>query len=223
MKKILHNNQVIITALAIMIAIAGYLNFSNNNSKNIGMSGQFYEASEEVIANKVQDKDKSGKIASKDNNKNQEVAKGDDVEQANEAKDDVSNPGEAVMVNNNITLDYFYSVKLDREQTRAKNKEELIKVVENDSISENEREVAVNKIIELTSISEKENASEMMLEAKGFKNNVVSIVDGKADVVVDADSITSEEVAQVVDVVNRKTGIEISNIVVTPVNSQNNK
>ena len=41
MKKILRNNQVIITALAIMIAIAGYLNFSNNNAKDIGMSGEF--------------------------------------------------------------------------------------------------------------------------------------------------------------------------------------
>ena len=50
MKKILRNNQVIITALAIMIAIAGYLNFSNKSSKNIGMSGEFYEAKKDVIS-----------------------------------------------------------------------------------------------------------------------------------------------------------------------------
>ena len=59
----------------------------------------------------------------------------------------------------------------------------------------------------------------MMLQAKGYKNTVVSIADEKADVVVDAGSISSEEVAQIADVVNRKTGVDISNIVITPVNS----
>lgn len=188
MKKLLLNNQIIITALAIMIAIAGYLNFSNNNSKNIGMSGEFFEASKEVIAENVEEK----------------------------------TPGEAVLVNSNIKLDYFYAVKLEREQTRAKNKEELIKVAENKTITEKEREVAINKIVELTSNSEKENAAEMMLEAKGFKNTVVSIVDDKVDVVVDRENITSEEVAQIVDVINRKTGIDISKIVVTPINAKEN-
>ena len=80
--------------------------------------------------------------------------------------------------------------------------------------------MAVNKIIELTANSERENAAEMMLEAKGFTNCIVSIVDDKVDVVVDTDTITEEQVAQVVDVVNRKTGISNEKIVVTPVNSK---
>ena len=63
----------------------------------------------------------------------------------------------------------------------------------------------------------------MMLKAKGFTNSVVSIVDGKVDVVIDVDTITEEQVAQVVDVVNRKTGIANDKIVVTPVNSNEEK
>ena len=231
MKKILRNNQVIITALAIMIAIAGYLNFSNNNAKDIGMSGEFYEAKSDIIAtsspkdnkvskSEVNDEDNQEK---KDNSKDattQETLSNKVEEQQLASAEDENNIGEAVLVNSTISLDYFNTVKLNREQTRAKNKEELINIVENDSLSEKEKEVAVNKIIELTANSERENAAEMMLEAKGFTNCIVSIVDDKVDVVVDTDTITEEQVAQVVDVVNRKTGISNEKIVVTPVNSK---
>ena len=237
MKKILRNNQVIITALAIMIAIAGYLNFSNNNSKDIGMSGEFYEAKKDVLRTISPDstKDNLNKNTSKkeekiqenisdENQKKTEETLSDNVDEKQVAStEDDGNIGEAVLVNSNISLDYFYTVKLNREQNRAKSKEELINVVENEALSEKEKEIAVNKIIELTANSERENAAEMMLEAKGFTNSIVSIVDGKADVVVDADTITEEQVAQVVDVVNRKTGISNDKIVVTPVNSKEDK
>ena len=222
MKKILRNNQVIITALAIMIAIAGYLNFSNKSSKNIGMSGEFYEAKKDVISTK-EPKETEGAQAKSEENDIEEVINSKVEEQEVADNSEGDNIGEAVLVNSNISLDYFYTVKLNREQTRAKNKEELIKVAENNELSDKEKEIAVNKIIELTANSERENASEMMLKAKGFTNSVVSIVDGKVDVVIDADTITEEQVAQVVDVVNRKTGIANDKIVVTPVNSNEKK
>ena len=60
----------------------------------------------------------------------------------------------------------------------------------------------------------------MMLQARGFENCVVSVVDGKADVIVDTSTITDEQVAQIVDIVNRKTGIANRNIVITPVKAK---
>lgn len=198
MKKLLFSNQVIITGLAIMIAIVGYLNFSSN-SKDIGISGEFFEANEEVVAEKTEQK----KV---------DLKKEDEESIDNEKQ----NPGEAVMASSNIKLDYFYTVKLDREQTRAKSKDELLKIAENKAIKEDERQMAVDKIVELTANAEKENASELMLEAKGFEKTVVSLVDGKVDVLVNKKKLTSEEVAQIVDIVNRKTGVDISKIVVTP-------
>lgn len=199
MKKLLFSNQVIITGLAIMIAIVGYLNFSSN-SKDIGISGEFFEANEEVVAEKTEQK----KV---------DLKKEDEESIDNEKQ----NPGEAVMASSNIKLDYFYTVKLDREQTRAKSKDELLKIAENKAIKEDERQMAVDKIVELTANAEKENASELMLEAKGFEKTVVSLVDGKVDVLVNKKKLTSEEVAQIVDIVNRKTGVDISKIVVTPI------
>ena len=237
MKKIFRSNQVIITALAIMIAIAGYLNFSNKGTSDTGLNSKYYEAKKEMVIddlNNITTKPQDTKLDNKDSES--EDTKKEKTEKSTEdviAKgkvegesvvanktEDTSSIGEAVMVNSNTSMNYFYNAKLNREQTRAKNKEELIEVVENTSLSDNKKEQAVNKIIELTANSERENAAEMMLQARGFENCVVSVVDGKADVIVDTNTITDEEVAQIVDIVNRKTGIANRNIVITPVNAK---
>ncbi|MBE5936319.1 MAG: SpoIIIAH-like family protein [Lachnospiraceae bacterium] len=258
MKRIFRNNQVIITSLAIMIAIAGYLNFTNESTERVGVTSEYYKAegdfkggeiktnesdgsainnAESDLNEKKDSKIDNGELGDKDNmkddnkkeNSNEEnndkeivvsqgEVEGEMVEVGTE--NNSGDIGEAVMVNSTASMNYFYNAKLNREQARAKNKEDLIEVVENTAIDEDKKEAAVNKIIELTANSERENAAEMMLKARGFDNSVVSIVDGKADVIVDAKTITEEEVAQIVDIVNRKTGIENKNIVVTPVNSK---
>ena len=51
MKKIMKNNQVIITSLAIMIAIAGYLNFSDAEVANMGVTSNYYQAEKEMEKN----------------------------------------------------------------------------------------------------------------------------------------------------------------------------
>ena len=57
----------------------------------------------------------------------------------------------------------------------------------------------------------------IIIEAKGFENAMVSISNGNADVIVDSKNLTDKEIAQIEDIVKRKTGIESANIVITPV------
>jgi stage III sporulation protein AH len=242
MKKLMHNNQVIITALAIMIAIAGYLNFAGKGVGEVDKS-QYYQASSKKIVddfyNVVDSDEKEVKNSAKEEKKETEQHSDNQENTDNSTEkmvetsgsintqieetgniENTENIGEAVIVNSTISKNYFEQAKLDREQERAKSKEELSRMAADMSLSDEKKEEALNKIVELTANSERENASEMMLEAKGYNNCVVCIVDGKVDVVVDATSITEEEVAQIVDIVKRKTGVESRDIIVTPVNSK---
>ncbi len=130
------------------------------------------------------------------------------------------NPGEAVLVSNALDADYFASAKLTREQNRAKNKEELMTIINNASIASADKKKAIKQVAKLTDISEKENATELMLQAKGFTECVVSIENGNADVVVDGQNLTEQQIAQIEDIVRRKTGIRAENIVITPVSLQ---
>ena len=72
-------------------------------------------------------------------------------------------------------------------------------------------------MVAMATNSEMETATETLLQAKGFSNVMVSITENSADVVVDAADLTEAQVAQISDIINRKTGITYDNIVITPV------
>lgn len=63
-------------------------------------------------------------------------------------------------------------------------------------------------------------AAELMLEAKGFNNVIVSILNDKVDVVVERESLTETEIAQIEDIVTRKTDVPVTNLTITPVESR---
>lgn len=127
----------------------------------------------------------------------------------------LENPGEAVLTSGMNVSDYISNVQLSREQVRARNKETLMNLINNPSIEESAKQEAIKEMIDMTAISEKENAAETLLLAKGFADPVVSISNGKVDVVINASSITDPERAQIEDIVKRKTEVGAENIVIT--------
>ena len=254
-KNVVKKNQIIITALAIMIVVAGYLNFTGQEISTSGLVSS--QKNENVFADatatpketakmkKEQQKTQDSANASSKSNKKQisKTKKGTqdaketttDISAEDEGKDDYTvtdsgevvaseeNPGEAVMVSNSIGNDYFSSAKLAREQSRAKNKETLMEIINNKSLDAKEKKTAVNQVAAITDAAEKENAAELMLEAKGFEDAVVSITDDSADIVINAGELTSQQIAQVQDIVKRKAGIAADKIVITPVKVKSEK
>ena len=254
-KNVVKKNQIIITALAIMIVVAGYLNFTGQEISTSGLVSS--QKNENVIADatatpketakmkKGQQKTQDSANASSKSNKKQvsKTKKGTqdaketttDISAEDEGKDDYivtdsgevvaseENPGEAVMVSNSIGNDSFSSAKLAREQSRAKNKETLMEIINNKSLDAKEKKTAVNQVAAITDAAEKENAAELMLEAKGFEDAVVSITDDSADIVINAGELTSQQIAQVQDIVKRKAGIAADKIVITPVKVKSEK
>ena len=73
-------------------------------------------------------------------------------------------------------------------------------------------------MVKMTSIAEKEAAAEILLEAKGFSDVVVSINEGAVDVVVNASVLDDAMRAQIEDIVKRKTDISPENIIISTVN-----
>ena len=102
----------------------------------------------------------------------------------------------------------------------ASNKQTLLDIINNVNISEAEKTAASEKMVAITTSSEKEVAAELMLEAKGFNNVIVSILNDKVDVVVERESLTETEIAQIEDIVTRKTDVPVTNLTITPVESR---
>lgn len=233
MKRIFRRNQIIITTLAIMIAAAGYLNYSG---KKEVMGTDIYEAGaleisdEDILAENRAvsgDADSYREIASLDDPMEGDggQAAGSDAANGNAgevSEDDVptDNPGEAVLTGGTSVTEYIANVQLNREQVRARSRETLNAIMNNENLDDASKEAAVQSMLNLTAIAEKENAAETLLMAKGFVDPVVSITDGKADVVISAASITEPQRAQIEDIVKRKTEISAENIVISLLNLQ---
>lgn len=249
MKNLFKKNQLMITALAIMIAIAGYLQFAGtgleeeyltvnddtpytNDAKSVGSGGVITEnyTADGLLDLSAEDLLGLGDIPSLDSDVDIIVddyldvdmdasAKGENASGAQTAKvtpDDDEIPGEAVFTSG-AGVAVLSEAKLLKEQTRAKNKETLLDIINSEGLTDEQKQEAVDTMVRMTAIAEKESAAEILLEAKGFSDVVVSINGDGVDVVVNATTLDEAMRAQIEDIVKRKTDIAAQNIIISTV------
>lgn len=230
---VLKRNQVIITALVIMIAVAGYLNYMDSrapsdpgialndqgeiaalvpDSVDTAMAGTFDGAQvgeltdvTSVWVDEVDDPEIAG--SELDGEASAAEAPGDG--QSTEA-------GEAVFVNNSTDSSYFVQAKLNREQARASEKEILTELINNENVEVAQKSEAADSMLEIQKRIERETAAEAMIESKGFSEVYVRIDDESVDVVVNKEALTDAEIAQIEDIIKRKTGMAEKQIHISP-------
>lgn len=221
MKKIIKRNQFVVTLLAVLIAVAGYLNYTDkltkkekaeevNNTYDTVYEGDDLLTSDEDILSLDVD-------SMQVENENAESNK--DTENVGSAEEEETDePGAAVLTSNGDLSSFTIEARLDREQTRSKNKETLLEVINNEAISNEQKQEAVDAMVALTETSELENSIETVLEAKGYSDVIVTLSDKQADVIVNTAQVSESDRAQIEDVITRKTELNASNIVITPMN-----
>lgn len=217
MKRLFRKNQIIITALAIMIVIAGYLNFTADQTKPVKKEAESQTA-EKLQAENIQAEEAAADAES-------DITSFPDEDLASvsaqaETVTDTETPegekvGEAVLTSSASAGAFSASAKLNREQVRSRNEASLLEIINNTEISEDMKADAIASMNQLTDRAEKELDAEILLDAKGFKDSVVSINDDSVDVIIGAASITEEQRAQIEDIVTRKTERNVSDIVIT--------
>ena len=195
----LKRNQVIITALVVMVGAAGYLNHIGNTE-----SAEVVLTDDQDITGLIPDYDLYGEeIVHNNENKDTETA-------SNENSEDEA--GKAVFVNNSNDTSYFIQAKLEREQARAKQKDILTDMINNNNIEQDKKSTAADEMLKIQERIEKETASEAMIESKGFKEVYVRIDDETVDVVVNKPELSEAEIAQIEDIIKRKTGATVDKI-----------
>ena len=210
MKKIFKKNQFIVTFLAVLIAVAGYLNYADNADKKkeaAKVNGTTYESVYDGDNLLTGDNDIESLDGEDANNKETKESAGEET---------TKEPGAAVLTNGTNLASYMAQARLNREQIRSKNKETLLEVINNNDISEGEKKKSVKSMVKLTELNEKENTIETLLKAKGFDDIVVTISDKQADVIISEKEVDDAKRAQIEDVIKRKAGVSVDNITITP-------
>ena len=187
MKNMVKKNQVMITALALMIAVAGYLNFAGNRitQEEIVTTGSDTVETAKVTGDDSQYEDiqsmDSELVLEEDNYLEQSMddilaeditvdEENADLEAGSDSVEEITGdvPGEAVFTSV-AGMDSLSGAKLLKEQTRAKSRETFLEIINNTNIAEEQKQEAIDGMIELTDVAEKETAAEILLEAKGFE------------------------------------------------------
>lgn len=218
MKKIFKKNQVIITALAIMIAVAGYINYSDSQfgvSKEKKTEDTKETASEtQEIVEEIEslDYDITDETAMVEENQKAQEQEGE-----TETETETETPGEAVLTGSS---NFVAQAKVNREQVRSANKETLLEIINNENLGEEQKQDAVNSMVNMTNLAEQEEAAELLLEAQGFSNIVVNLTGDSADVIVPKEYMEDARRAQIEDIVKRKTSVPAENIVITPLEGE---
>ena len=244
-------NQIMITALAIMIAMAGYLNFAGSKMQEETLvvtdevmtdeeMATLLDISEEDILSDLDGAGTEGDLADVDSETGDiESLEEDAVLTANymeetpgdvvvdlssneeESMDEImeGTPGEAVFTSTQA-VSTLSAAKVLKEQTRAKNKDDLAQIMNNEVLDSVQKEEAVASMVAMAQRSEKEMEAEILLSAKGFTETVVSIGEDSVDVVVCAEELTDAHLAQIMDIVTRKTKVAEENIIISTVSQK---
>lgn len=217
MRRVSGKNRLAIIALAVMIGVAGYMSFADagkdkktkkNGKEQVevisydevagGDSKNVADGSENIAADEAQDTDEGLSEDMELNGPEEEIG------------DAVLTSASAKAVTNNMA-----SVKLTREQNRSKSRETLMDIIGDEALSDEAKKEAADTYVRLNDTIEMETDIETVLAAKGYTDVVVTIGDESVDVTLGAAELDDAEMAQIEDIVTRKTGYNISNVAIS--------
>ena len=236
MKKILKKNQVIIYIIALMLMTAGYLNYTTNvDSKSVETSIQMDSSddmqiadigdatlvnSNDVVSETSENQVSNNEITDNTNNENTTNANNSNtINQENnnttseiEDKEISENSDESIVANSNNNSDYFIKSKLERNTMYSQMLETYEKVLNSSNSLETQKQSATQ---EITKINETKNSimiCENLISTKGFENNIIFVNGESISVIIEAEELKPEEVAQIQNIISREMKAEIENI-----------
>lgn len=209
-------NQIVVYSIVLMLVVAGYLNYiENDNSVEISANTQNTTNLGDatlVSNNKIEeDEYKQANTQEKQEEETNET-KETNSENTEEKEENIEN----IISNVNATLnqvdEYFTNSKLEREKMYSQMLETYQKILENASVSEEQKSIASN---EITKINNNRNAimiCENLIDIKGFEEAVILANGESVNVVIKAKELTAEEIAQIQNIITREMETTIENI-----------
>ena len=233
---VLKRNQVIITALVIMIAVAGYMSWMDSQPEDTigyqltdqGEIAALIPESGDLVLLFPEDYPYHGLIGTPwfDEHNPAIAVIGDEIiwptladiesEIISIGEDNLTEAGEAIFVNTSSDSSFFVQARLNREQSRSSERVILNDIINNANVESDQRARAADVMLEIQRRIERETAAEALIESKGFSEAYVRISDNGVDVIVSKEALTDAELAQIMDIIKRKTGMNETQIHISP-------
>lgn len=206
--KILKKNQIVISVIALMLVAAGYLNYSTQLSQEVSTK----EAEEQYDYAGIGDAKlvDSEEIVGEENTIKETMS---NIEQNTQNEEENKNTENTVQTNANETSnDYFTSSRLEREKMYSEMLESYQKILQNTSIAEAQKSISSKEVANINNTKNAIMIAENLIKTKGFEDVVIFVNDSSVSIVVKAEKLEQNQIAQIQNIISRELNAEISNI-----------
>ena len=207
---VLRKKELVAASLVILIGVAGYLNWSYQDTISVKDGESYIETGKKLgeaqYVSSVSEVEEDGAEDTAE-----ETAAEDAAAEENDGETaDGTNDSAVETVSD--TGGYFEQARLDKETSRSKSLEILNQTAANESFDEEIRKKAGDKILAAAENVEKESAIESVAQSKGYAEICVYIEDDTANVSVRKDGFSQDDVAVLTDIVTDQTNLSAQNI-----------
>lgn len=230
-----------IFSLVLMLGLIGYINYNLNQQALLGTSSELEKYKLTMIEESGMLDDLEDEAAVFGENGTNDIAKKDITREIRDDKNEKEEKSNNVVVvdsksNSRITelakasnaeivetvtskklmgsSSYFIESRLERDKKRSEMVTSLDNIINNHNTGKETKAEALNIKLGTITNTEKEAFIENMIIAKGFNDAIVYLSGQSINIVVDSESLTEKDVAQIVDIVKRETDVIMDNIVI---------
>ena len=211
--KILKRNQLVILVISLMLVTAGYLNFTstNNNEANKDIVAELGDAT--LVSSNNIEKEEENIVENKEEDYEKEEEKEEDI--ATQETDNINEQEEGEKIVETVQEDtYFTTSKLERENIYSQMLETYQEIYNNTNSSSEQKEAAIQEIAKINKTRNAIMIAENLVIAKGFEDIVIFANSNSVSVIIKAEKLDPEQIAQIQNIVSREleVGAEIINI-----------
>ena len=186
--KNIKSNQIILFVVALMLVSAGYLSYS---MKGTPVSSNIVSENEVSSIGDAQ-------LVSSNN-----VIDSNSLNEVSVATSSSSS---------SRTDDYFASSRLGRDTMYSQMIESYQNLLDNQNVSEEQKTVATQEITEINNTQNSIMICENLIKTKGISDVVIFVNDKSINVIVKAETLEQDTIAQIQNIIAREMNAEIENI-----------
>ena len=218
--KLFKKNQIIIYVIVLMIMTAGYLNYTTSTGKQAVETSMQMEAKDDmqiadigdatlVSSNDVVSENLVDTNTNVNSTSNENVVNNENKTNNDEKENDAIQTSSTDSTNNE---EYFVKSKLERDTMYSQMIETYEKVLNSTNSLETQKQTATQEIQKINETKNSIMICENLIKTKGFENNIIFVNGESISIIIDANELKQEEIAQIQNIISREMKAEIENI-----------
>lgn len=207
--KVLKKNQLVILVISLILMTAGYLNFTSQDidKEKISALGDATLVSANVTQNETNKEEAQKNVV------NESVVEENKSIENNIENEIEENENNTTPTNNEVEDDnYFIKSKLERENIYSQILETYQELYNNANSTADQKKEAIEKITEINNMRNAIMIAENLVQAKGFKDIVIFSNSGSISVIIKAEVLELDQIAQIQNIISRELSVGIEQI-----------